>query len=174
MNKDTVVGIVGAAILVTAMVGIFYYERGVAADGGIGGPGGPGTNANTTGPTVTGTVALGSTDSKLANITAASAGNVTFRLTWTATNGADTLQITVAPPTGSGIMEGSVSEPSDSGEITVTVAVPAGATPTGEWKVDVSFTQATPDPLPGGVPPPTNPPGSTDTSVDYRVAVTLR
>lgn len=172
MNRDTVVGIVGAVILVTAMVGVFYYERSVAATPNGEGDGGPATNS-TSGPIVSGTVAVGATDSKLANVTATSARNVTFTLTWTATNGADTLQVTVAPPTGSGIMEGAVSEPSDSGEIVVTVEVPEGATPTGEWKIDVTFTQATPDPLPGGIPPPTPPPNSTDASVDYSVAVTL-
>lgn len=167
MNRDTVVGIVGAVILVTAMVGVFYYERNVAATPTTGDDG-PATN--TTGPTATGTVAVGATESKLLNVTSATARNITFTLTWTATNGADTLQLTVAPPTGSGILEGAISDPSDTGTITVTVAVPEGANPVGEWKADVTFEQANPDPLPIG-PPPVTPPNSTDASVDFEIAV---
>lgn len=170
MNRDTVIGIVGAVILVTAMVGVFYYERNVAAP-----PVGDGDDApaNATGPTATGTVALGETHSQVVNVTQTAARNVTFTLTWSAASGADTLQLTVAPPTGSGILEGNVSEPSDSGEIVVTVPVPEGASPAGGWKIEVTFSEARPDQLPGGVPPPVTPPNSTDASVDYTVAITL-
>lgn len=172
MNRDTVIGIVGATILVLAMVGVFYYERGVAQEAGIGaGDDGAGGTTNTTLPSITGSVALGQTDSQLVNVTSSTATNVTFTLTWSGSTAQrqNTLKLTVAPPTGSGITEGAVSDPSSSGEITVTVAVPAGADPMGEWKADVEFVSSGSG-LPGGV----SPPGTTDSSVSYTLDVTLR
>lgn len=175
MNRDTVIGIVGAAILVTAMVGVFYYERNAAPVG----PGAAtGTAGNMTGPSVTSSVAVGQTDTKIVNLTQTTAANVTFHLTWTATNGRDTLKLTIAPPTGSGITQGAVSEPSDTGDITVTVPVPAGANPSGGWEVKVEFTSASPGNV-GPATPPVQPPspvpvGQSDANVDYQVAVSLK
>lgn len=100
-----------------------------------------------------------------------SASNVTFRVTWTATNGRDALS-TIAPPTGGGITEGA-EDTQESGEITLTVPVPPGATPAGGWEVKVEFVTATPAPLPGGIPLPTPPPGSTDSSVAFDIAMSV-
>lgn len=173
MNRDTVVGIVGSAILVAAMVGVFWYERSVAQVGEA--PDDAGGNPVAPPSPVTGTVELGETATSLVNVPAANASvrNVTFRLSWTAENGRDTLKLTVAPPPGSGIPEGGMSEPADTGDVSVTVRVPEGATAVGVWEVKVEFVRADPDPLPGGLPPPTPPPNSTDGSVDYSVATTL-
>lgn len=174
MNRDTVVGIVGSAILVAAMVGVFWYERSVAPVGDAAPTDAGGDPATPPSP-VAGTVALGETATTLVNVSSANATvrNVTFQLTWSATNGRDTLKLTVAPPPGSGILEGAISEPTDSGDVSVTVQVPEGATAVGVWEVKVEFVRADPDPLPGGVPPPTPPPNSTDESVAYSVATTL-
>lgn len=169
MHRDAVVGVVGAVVLVVAMVGVFSYERARAP--GLDGEGE--SLGDEAGPTLEGSVQVGKSDVKVANVTATSASNVTFHLTWKATNGKDTLKLTVAPPTGSGIEEGAVSEAVDSGEVTVTVRVPPGASPEGGWQVTVEFVKATPAALPGGVPPPTPPPGSTDASVAYKVTSRL-
>lgn len=90
--------------------------------------------------------------------------------TWIGTtNGKDTLRVTVAPPEASTIPEGG-KDTKDTGEVTITVNVPDGTSSAGAWSVKVEFTAATPDPLPGGIPPPTPPPGSTDTSVSFDIA----
>lgn len=170
MNRDTTIGIVGCAILVAAMIGVFTYERATAQASGAGIAT---RSVPIVGPTVDGSVQLGKSDTKIANITATSATNVTFHLTWQATNGKDSLKITVAPPTGSGITEGAVSGAQDSGDISVTVRVPAGASPAGGWQVKVEFTNAAPAAMPGGIQPPTPPPNSTDASVTYHVATSI-
>lgn len=169
MNKDTWIGIVGCFILVAAMVGVFTYERANAQAAGTG----PGTVTELAGPTISDTVALGDTKTSLAEFNATSARNVTFTLMWSATNGRDTLKLSVAPPTGSGIMEGGVSPEEDDGEITLTVQIPEDASPQGAWEVKVEFVRAQPDPLPGGVPPPSPVPAQTDASVAFTVETTL-
>jgi hypothetical protein len=171
MNRDTLTGLVGALVLIAAMLGVFFYERGVAEDAGIGAPGDADATPGFSAITLRGTATLGEVDTQIANVTATTPTSVTFHLAWTATNGADTLQLTVAPPTGSGITEGGASEPSDTGEISLTVEVPEGASPAGGWEVKVEFVSARPDPLPGGIPPPTPPPGSTDATVAYTITV---
>lgn len=168
VNRDVVIGIAGAAILVVAMVGVFVFEHDNAQANTTGGA----SPAATAGPTVTGSVAVGKNDVKIANVTATNATNVTFHLTWKATQGKDTLKLTVAPPTGSNITAGAVSEAKDTGDITVSVAVPTGANPAGGWKVQVDFVKADATPVGGVITPPT-PAGGTDASVSYTVAITL-
>ena len=172
MNRDTLTGLVGVLVLAGAMVGVFFYERGTAQAAGIGAPDDADAATIPTELSLKGTATLGEVDTQIVTLTQATATSVTFRLSWTATNGKDTLKLTVAPPTGSGITEGGASEPTDTGEITLSVVVPAGASPAGGWEVKVEFVSAQPDPLPGGIPPPTPPPGSTDASVSYTVDVT--
>lgn len=173
MNRDVVTGVAGAIVLVAAMVGVFVYERNVAIAAGTAQtpPTGP---LVLDGPGLEGEVALGATEDALLNLTTPGMTNVTFTLTWTATNGRDTLRLTVAPPTGSGVEEGAVSEPEDDGEITVTVAVPntspTGTLGAGDWKVSVEFVDASPDTV---VDPPVTPPGTTDASVSWRLATTV-
>lgn len=168
MNKDTWVGIIGAAILVTAMVAVFAYERGIAPSATA-----AAAAANETMPTHDGSVALGATDTNVLAFTATGVvGNVTFHVTWKATNGKDTIHVEVAPPTGSGITQGA-QDMKDTGDVTLTVPVPAGATVLGGWQLKITFTQATPAPLPGGIPPPTPPPGSTDTNVSYHATTSV-
>lgn len=167
MNRDTLIGIVGCAVLVGAMVGVFWSERTTALAAGAG-PG-DGRVTGIAGPALEGAVAIGETKTELAQIDAATARNLTFTLTWSATNGRDTLKLTIAPPTGSGIPEGGMSEEEDDGEITVTVRVPEGASAAGQWEVKVQFVSAEPDALPGGIPPPDPLPAETDASVDYTV-----
>lgn len=171
MNKDTWIGILGSLVLISAMVGVFVYER-ASAQAASDAPGDE-TTAGIAGPTLTDTVAIGETETSLANVTATSARNVTFTLAWTATSGRDTLKLTVAPPTGSGIPEGGASDGEDDGEIVVPVLVPEGASPQGQWEVKVEFVRAEPDLLPGGVPPPSPVPSETDSSVKYTIQTTL-
>lgn len=169
MNRDLVIGIVGAAILVAGMIAVFTYERGVAITntkntGGL---------VNSTGPTTTGSVDLGKSADKIVTINASHLTNVTFTLTWKATNGKDTLKLTVSPPEG--IPAGAVSEPKDTGTITLTIPVPAGSgnatLGAGDWKLKVEFTKADPG-APVGLPTP--PPAMTDASVSWSIASTLQ
>lgn len=164
MNKDTVIGIVGSVILVTAMVVVFVYERNnVQATPDVATP--PTTHVAVA--SLSGSVAVSKSDSKMDNITAVGSTDIKFHLTWTATNGKDTLKLTVAPPKGN--LTAASSTPTDSGDVTVTVHVPAGTVVRGDWTVQVDFTTATPAPLPGGIQPPAG--GMTDSTVSYTVAV---
>lgn len=169
MNKDTLVGIVGSVILVAAMVIVFAYERSNAVATDDGAPDDMAATFNN--HTVAGSVGVGASDTKMDNFTVDGPTNVTFLLTWSATNGRDTLRLTVMPPPGSEMVEGATSEASDEGTISLRVAVPAGGWASGEWTVKVDFTEANPDSLPGGIDPPVPPPMSTDSSVSYSVAV---
>ena len=163
MNKDTVIGIVGSALLVAAMVVVFVYERANAEVGDE-----EGLTASIEQPSLSGTANVGQSDTKQANITAVGPSNVTFTLTWTAEQGSDTLKLSITPPSGSEIAaKGSSNE--DDGSITVTVPVPADYMGQGLWSVKVDFVSARPAPLPGGVSPPAG--GMTDSSVSYSVAV---
>jgi hypothetical protein len=92
MNKDTVVGILGAVILVAAMVGIFYYEGtqapGATANGGGGGAGtGPfavsWTTAEKAGTAVQGSTDWGASSTQQANVTGSNVTKISFAVTWT-------------------------------------------------------------------------------------------
>lgn len=165
MNKDTLVGIVGSALLVAAMVVVFAYERANAAEVR---DNGEGLTPSIGQASLTGTVNVGSSDTKTSDITAVGATNVTFMLTWTASQGTDTLRLAVTPPAGSDITA-RTSQAEDDGSITVTVPVPADYAAQGNWTLKVDFVSAEPDTLPGGVTPPVG--GMTDSSVSYTISV---
>lgn len=169
MNKDTLIGIVGAAVLVAAMVGVFQYEQAIAA-------GAPGPAdwalATAAGPGVAGATDLGAVSEEIVNVTRLNLTEVAFTLTWTAQNGADTLTLTVVPP------EGVASEPltvsGDSGTLELKVPVPnekpTGAARTlgaGEWQVSVQFTSAS------GLAPQSPVPVAADASVSWSLATSL-
>lgn len=158
------VGIVGSSLLVAAMVVVFVYERanaqGLEDDEDLA--------ASIAQSTLSGTVNVGSSDTKTDNITAVGPSNVTFTLTWTASQGSDTLRLTVTPPSGSGLAP-MTSTAEDDGSISLRITVHAEHESQGLWSVKVDFTAATADPLPGGIPPPAG--GMTDSSVSYSVAV---
>ena len=166
MNKDTLIGIVGALVLVAVMVLVFAYEsvNVEAADGT-----GDDLVASIDQASVSGSVAVGSSDSKTDNITAVGPRNLTFTLTWTASQGSATLRLTVTPPSGGTDVTAMTSQAEDDGSITVKVPIPADYARQGLWTVKVDFTQATPDDLPGGISPPVG--GMTDSAVSYTVAV---
>ena len=163
MNRDTAVGIAGAVLLVAAMVVVFAYER----DNAQASSAAP-VAAHLANAKLTGSVARGASDSKTDHIAQAGPANVTFHLTWTATNGKDTLTITATPPPGSGL-KAATSQATDSGSASVTVPIPANQASDGNWTIEVDFAQATPAPLPGGVSPPVG--GMTDASASYTVDV---
>lgn len=179
MHRDTVIGIVGVVILVAAMVGVFTYERSQAssqgeADGG--------TLQTLAGPDASGTVAVGATEDKILAFNQTGITNVTFTLTWTPgqASSVDTLRLVVAPGNDTGLTSGFESEAEDDGEITLTIPVanvgPDGILGVGNWQVTVEFVSAaatTPVGQPP-LPPPTAPPGTTDTSVDYALATSLQ
>lgn len=167
MNKDTVVGILGAVILVAAMVGIFYYEGTQAPTGVANGPGGPATNpsvrANLTtvdGPKLSsdGSQPAGPGVTKNVTINQSGVRKVEFTLTWTDDNsaapgGPDTLKLTVTPPSGAGATAKSDSK--DTGTITLSFENLTAAA-SGQWAVTVEVTstgdQAPPVPSPIPLP----------------------
>lgn len=193
MNKDTIVGIVGAVALLAAMVGVFKYE-GSQAQSTLGSQSFDltWTTEDAAGPSVDGTSPLrGATEETLvigdANIT-----RITFTLTWTATAGADTLKLTVVPPEGSGLAANTSSEEND-GELDLVFDIPNTVPPaatvfgnseehaksrladtntklagTGNWTVTVEFVDAT-----GVVPLPGAPPVQQDQQVSWTVSTTL-
>jgi hypothetical protein len=87
MNKDTVVGILGAVILVAAMVGIFYYEGtqspSTVAVGGTGPFAVTWKSDMTSLAAVTGQSPLGQGASKTVNVSAMNLTKAEFTLTWT-------------------------------------------------------------------------------------------
>lgn len=166
MNKDTLIGIVGSVLLVAAMVIVFAYER---ANAEVASDGDDDLVASIAQASLGGSVAVGASDTKTNNITAVGPSNLTFTLTWTASQGSDTLRLTVTAPSGSTGISAMTSPAEDDGSITVKVPIPADYAGQGLWSVKVDFTQATPDSLPGGVSPPVG--GMTDSSVSYTVAV---
>lgn len=173
MHRDTVIGIVGVVILVAAMVGVFTYERGQAAD--LTGPGG--TVANLTGPSDDGSVAVGSSTDVTMSINTTGLTNITFTLAWTPGNGVDTLKLSAAPGNDTGLTTGFESSEESDGEITLTIPLNNTATDgkvgTGAWQLTVTFVSASPGgPLP--VSPPVAPPGSTDSAVDFTVESALQ
>lgn len=131
MNKDTVVGILGAVILVAAMVGIFYYE-GTQAPGGSAAAGGSGPFAvtwksdMTSLAAVSGQSQLGQSASQTVNVTAANVTKAEFALTWTndqAPIGPEKLTLTVKAPDGK-----TYTASGDTGTVTVLVS-PVNAEP---------------------------------------------
>jgi hypothetical protein len=148
LNRDTVIGIVGAVILVAAMVGVFQYER-TLAPGSLGGDLvlGTVTVANATGTTV-----ITQTSEETLNVTQANMTNVTFTLKWTvdpvaqgAPASTATVSLEIVPPPGSNLT-GNLTAQGTSGTIEVKTAIP-NAKPTsgpitmgaGEWTAKVKF-----------------------------------
>lgn len=173
MNRDTITGIIGAVILVTAMVGVFQYERGRASD--VVGAGGSFVNATLAGPTLSDATPLGEATEANVTITQLNLTRVAFALSWTASNGRDTLVLHVTPPEGSGL-DPVQSDPSDSGTIEVAVDVPnaspaaggASAVGTGDWQVVVEYVSGS-----GLSPVPGVPPVQPDETVSWSLATTL-
>lgn len=169
MHRDTVIGLVGVAILVAAMVGVFSYEQSQAA-----GIGGALALQNVTLPAVTGSTPLGETTDETVAIDQTGITNVTFTLRWTPGAGVDTLAIAVVPPEGASAQQVFDAQ-GDTGELVVTVPVPntsqAGALGTGGWQVSVQFTSAS-----SGLPqePPVPVPGTTDAEVSWTLDTTVQ
>ena len=154
MDRDVVVGIVGAVVLVAAMVGIFFYERSVAPiPGGDAAP--PASNATTA--TASGTTAVG--DSTVETLQLAG-GNVTFTLSWTpGQQSTDTMSFTVTAP------DNSTRTADDSSTSPLELAMSG---PAGTWTVEVVFVSAA-----GPAPGPAAGVGA-DTSVAWTLEATAR
>jgi hypothetical protein len=122
MKRDLVIGIVGAAILVAAMVGVFRYEAaraGSAYDVEW-------TTTTLDGPVQAGETAEGQRSEVTLAISEANLTALTFVLTWTDDVGAgDEFQLTVVDPAG----EVSQSARSTTGEIALTFEGLATAPP---------------------------------------------
>lgn len=180
MNKDTVVGILGAVILVAAMVAIFYYEGtqapGTTTTGGGGGTG-PLTftwqNRTADGPSVNGQTAEGETSQDAVTIEQQNLTRVTFRLTWTdenvPQNQPDRFLLRVTSPDNQteeaegenaagqqGLVEVTFSPlnqvPGLERGTTADLARLAGTIGMGEWRIEVQLLAAG-DPGAPGVPP---------------------
>lgn len=99
MKKDLVIGLVGTAILVTAMVGVFRFEAAQA-----------GTSFEVVFPTTTSDLAAvegatdeGASSSEVVDVTRPNATTIEFVLTWTddtANSAPDEFNLTVVGPTG--------------------------------------------------------------------------
>lgn len=171
MNRDTVTGIVGAAILVVAMVGVFQYERTIgAARAGL--DDGDFSLTTLPGPSLSEATPLGQSTDSVVSVAQQNLTNVTFKLTWSGQS-TNTLSMAVQVPADMGGAT-YVSESESDGEIVITVPVPnaqpAAGAPTmlgvGDWQVSVAFesaTSTTPTPLP---------PVGQDESVTWSLAVT--
>lgn len=166
MNRDTITGLVGAAILVVAMVGVFQYERSLGAQAATD----PGdlTLQSFDGPTISETTALGEATDSLVNITHERAANVTFTLTW---SGASTNTLSVALDAPDAVTSDVMTDESDTGTITITVAVPQdaqAAAASEDWKVSVAFVNAA-----GTGPSPLPPPAGPDASVTWTLTTSV-
>lgn len=173
MHRDTVIGIVGVVILVAAMVGVFTYERGVAANllpaGGF-------TAADLAGPGLDGTTPVGSETTEILSIAQTNMTKIAFTLTWAnSQTSVNTLQLVVAPANGTGLAEGVESEPESDGEITVELLVPNEEPTTGplavgvgDYEITVRFVGAAPPGPLGPAPLPV-----TDTEVAWALATAL-
>lgn len=174
MHRDTVTGLVAAGVLVAAMVGVFFYERGVAIREGIGQDAAGDAPSSLAGPSVIGTTAAGASTAKTIVVNQTGLTNLTFTLRWTATAGVDTMRLAVAPSQATGVTTGKESEAESDGEIVLTLpignAAADGALGVGPWEVTVDFVSAR-----TGLPaePPVPPPGTTDTNVDWSVETTM-
>jgi hypothetical protein len=201
MNKDTVVGILGAVILVAAMVGIFYYE-GTQSPQAVAG-GGPGTGpfavawkTNTTSlPDLTGQSAEGDAGSpQVVRVAQSNITKVEVVLTWTddvANSGPDQFQLTVRSPSGQ-----TLNASGDSGSVSV-LFNPVNAVPdvnrtggaseaaaeaalapqytktngTGDWQVTVGMGEAGDVVVPPGTPACPTLPAVCDTGNGWTVTV---
>lgn len=179
MNKDTVVGIVGAVILVVAMIGVFKYE-------GEQGAATLGANAydvtwatgDSNGPTESGTTALKSKSDKTLTLATTNLTKVQFTLAWKPTNGKDSFKLTVTGPDGEPKPQTVAGDGGSSNSLTLTfdniqeIPIKAqqfaddeteaqarlakdhtGRKGTGAWTVTVEFTDATGIQLVPGAPP---------------------
>lgn len=102
LNRDTLVGIVGAAILVAAMAGIFWYEgtRGAGTTGSFRFDVEWATAAEN-GPQTSGNLAEGESTDETVAIEREGLASVDFVLVWTDSVGTgDTFKVTVTSPTG--------------------------------------------------------------------------
>ena len=175
MHRDTVIGIVGVFILVAAMVGVFSYERGQAAnilgDGAL-------LLTNLTGPALEGTADVGAEATDTLSIAQANLTKITFTLTWSAGQTSEnTVELLIAPANGTGLTEGVSAGPESDGEITVDLLVP-NAEPTsgplttgvGDYQVTVRFVSASANGAPVGVPGGTP---LTDGSITWNLETTL-
>lgn len=158
MDRDVTVGIVGAVVLVAAMVGIFFYERSVAP---LPAEGNPGTGTNeTASASASGTTAVGESTVETLRL---SGGNATFTLSWTpGANSEDTLGLTVTSPDG---RESSPMESSTSPIELTFAGVP------GNWTIEVAFVSAS-GPAPAGPGPVTG--VGADTQVAWSLDATSR
>ncbi|MHB8586007.1 MAG: hypothetical protein ACYDDF_09290 [Thermoplasmatota archaeon] len=179
MHKDTIVGIVGAVILVAAMVGVFLYERNspaAEANGTSGSTSGALVLANLSGAGASGTVAVQKTTTQMVNLGFKNMTKATFTVKWTpGSTSSDTVQVTVTPPVGGGNSTGVTST---NGSATITINVPnpkpsgaAEAAGIGNWTVAVNFMSAQATTQAGSVPPIPGAPGTplTDSSLSFQV-----
>lgn len=116
VSKDTLIGIVGAVILVAAMAGVFWYEGANAGGAGSQRFDVQWSTATMDGPTVEGETQEGESTDETVELTTANITEVSFTLSWSDDVGdPDTFRITVTSPDGS-LMN---STEGDSGEIRV-------------------------------------------------------
>lgn len=140
MHRDTVVGLVGAVLLVAALVGIFFYEarNAPATDTGAFATvaeEGPGVQGDPIGEGATGEHDL--------EIDAQGLAAIDFVVVWNDDNGdPDVFQVRVLGPGG----VSRTSETEDDGEIRVRFeglnASPSGTNGTGVWHVTVELVDA--------------------------------
>lgn len=115
MHKDTIVGIAGAAILVAAMAGVFWYEgtRGAETQGARSFSVSF-AEAPVNGPSKTGTANVGTPVVETFKIAQGNLTKITFTLVWTdestPNNQPDTFTLKVEPPNGTTI-EAQESDP---------------------------------------------------------------
>ncbi|MGQ0536878.1 MAG: hypothetical protein ACT4PT_12510 [Methanobacteriota archaeon] len=146
MNRDTVIGIAGAAILVAAMAAVFYYE-GTNAPTGLGGDGEIVTSSVTVGD-LSGSLGEGETANEAVNVSQHNLTKVEFVLTWSDDDNTDADSFTLRVTSPGGV---SREASGDSGTVTVTFD---GVNPTpngtavhgmeglGEWQVEVTLDSA--------------------------------
>ncbi|MHB8604051.1 MAG: hypothetical protein ACYDCK_02250 [Thermoplasmatota archaeon] len=173
MNKDTLIGIIGAVVLVLAMVGVFVYERNSpAAQAAVGA--GDLKLTSAPGPTAQGSSAFQGGSDQTVHIATTNVTNVTFTISWTAASGADTLTATVTPPAGVTAPSGA-TQSSASGKITISIPVPnpkptnGPETPgVGDWKIHVDYKSSS-----ATAPPPLPAPAGPDATVTWSVATMI-
>lgn len=117
MNKDLVIGLVGTAILVTAMIGVFRFEAAQAGNTfDVAWP-----TSTVEGPTEEARTLEGETTPVTLNLTTQNVTRIEFTLAWTddvAQSDPDTFSLRATAP------DGTVHEatPSESGTLTLTVS----------------------------------------------------
>lgn len=177
MNKDTVVGILGAVILVAAIIGIITYESSLPAASGTGptpgGGGGMQFNVSAAdGPTLAsqGAQAEGTTQNGTVLLNQTNITKVEFTLTWTddtANSAPDTFDLIITSP------EGKTFHDQQSGGSAKVVFSPLNPVPngtamtgrvgTGTWRIQVHMVDAGDVGPTPPVPPPAPVPNVTDT-----------